>query len=136
LLDPDRVNLFERWESQAALKAFRRKAPRNMQRAAMLSVSVAENDIADARPLFGKENVKRAAPSGGSAAVGSAALKPLSERLQETAHALLALGRHLVGIEERALPVKTSRVPSRSGLNSAVATETEMRIASRSISYV
>jgi quinol monooxygenase YgiN len=54
LLDPDRVNLFERWESQAALKAFRRKAPRNTQRAAMLSVSVAEYDIADARPLFGK----------------------------------------------------------------------------------
>jgi quinol monooxygenase YgiN len=54
LLDPDRVNLFERWESQAALKAFRRKAPRNTQRAAMLSVSVAEYDIADARPFFGK----------------------------------------------------------------------------------
>jgi hypothetical protein len=29
-------------------------APRNKQRTAMLSVSVAEYDIADVRPLFGK----------------------------------------------------------------------------------
>jgi quinol monooxygenase YgiN len=54
LLDPGRVNLFERWESQAAVKGFRRRGPSNKQRAAMLSVSVAEYDIADARPLFGK----------------------------------------------------------------------------------
>jgi hypothetical protein len=33
---------------------FRSSAPRNKHRAAMLSVSVAEYDIADARPLFGK----------------------------------------------------------------------------------
>jgi hypothetical protein len=39
LLDPGRVNLC---------------APRNKQGAAMLSVSVAEYDIADVRPLFGK----------------------------------------------------------------------------------
>jgi hypothetical protein len=45
---------FGRWESQAAVKTFRRSAPSNKQRAAMLSVSVAEYDIADARPLFGK----------------------------------------------------------------------------------
>ena len=54
LLDPGRVNLFERWESQEAVKTFRRRGPRNKQRAAMLSVSVAEYDIADVRPLFGK----------------------------------------------------------------------------------
>jgi quinol monooxygenase YgiN len=54
LLDPGRVNLFELWESQEAVKVYRRRAPRNKQRAAMLSVSVAEYDIADARPLFGK----------------------------------------------------------------------------------
>jgi quinol monooxygenase YgiN len=54
LLDPGRVNLFERWESQAAVKSFRRRAPRNKQGAAMLSASVAEYDIADARPLFGQ----------------------------------------------------------------------------------
>jgi quinol monooxygenase YgiN len=27
LIDPDRVNIFERWESQAAVEAFRRSAP-------------------------------------------------------------------------------------------------------------
>jgi quinol monooxygenase YgiN len=53
LLDPGRVNLFERWESQAAVEAFRRSAPRNKQGAAMLSASVAEYDIADVRHLFG-----------------------------------------------------------------------------------
>jgi quinol monooxygenase YgiN len=54
LIDPGRVNIFERWESQAAVKAFRRSAPRNKQGAAMLSASVAEYDIADMRPLFRK----------------------------------------------------------------------------------
>jgi quinol monooxygenase YgiN len=53
LIDPGRVNLFERWESQAAVKAFRRSAPRNKQGAAMLSASVAEYDIADVRHVFG-----------------------------------------------------------------------------------
>lgn len=52
LLDPGRVNLFERWESQAAVKAFRRRAPRNKSGVTMLSASVAEYDIADERPLF------------------------------------------------------------------------------------
>jgi len=51
LVDPGRCNLFERWESQEALKAFRRRAPRPKQRAALLSVSVAEYDVADVRPL-------------------------------------------------------------------------------------
>jgi quinol monooxygenase YgiN len=54
LLDPGRVNLFELWESREAVKAFRRRAPRIKQRAAMLSVSVAEYDVADVRPLSGK----------------------------------------------------------------------------------
>jgi quinol monooxygenase YgiN len=54
LLDPGRVNLFERWESKAAVETFRRSGPGNKQRAAMLSASVAEYDIADLRPLFGK----------------------------------------------------------------------------------
>jgi heme-degrading monooxygenase HmoA len=51
LLDPSRVNLFERWESQAAVKTFRRPGPRNKSGA---PVSVAEYDIADVRRLFGK----------------------------------------------------------------------------------
>ena len=54
LLDPGRVNIFERWESQAAVEAFRSSGPSDEQGAAMLSVSVAEYDIADVRPLFGE----------------------------------------------------------------------------------
>jgi quinol monooxygenase YgiN len=54
LLEPGRVNLFERWESQAAVETYRRSAPSNKQRAAMLAASVAEYDIADVRPLFRK----------------------------------------------------------------------------------
>ena len=60
LLDSGRVNLFERWESQAAVKAFRRSAPRNKQRAAMLSASVAEYDITDARHLSGEQDERAA----------------------------------------------------------------------------
>ena len=41
-------------QSQAAAETFRRSGPSNKQRAAMLSVSAAEYDIADMRPLFGK----------------------------------------------------------------------------------
>jgi quinol monooxygenase YgiN len=54
LIDPGRVNLFERWESQAAVETFRGSGPSKKQGAAMLSASVAEYDIADVRPLFGK----------------------------------------------------------------------------------
>jgi quinol monooxygenase YgiN len=54
LIDPGRVNLFERWESQAAVKAFRRSAPHTKQGVAMLSTSVAEYDIADVRSLSRK----------------------------------------------------------------------------------
>jgi len=54
LLDPARINIFERWESQAAVETFRGSGPRGDQSAAMLSASVAEYDIADVRPLFGQ----------------------------------------------------------------------------------
>jgi quinol monooxygenase YgiN len=54
LIDPGRVNILERWESQAAVDTFRRSSPRRSRAAAMLSASVAEYDIADVRPLFGK----------------------------------------------------------------------------------
>ena len=54
LIDSGRVNLFERSESQAAVATFRSSAPRNKQRAAMLSASVAEYDIADVRHFFGE----------------------------------------------------------------------------------
>jgi quinol monooxygenase YgiN len=52
-IDPGRVNLFERWESQAAVEAFRKRAPRKKKGAEMLSGSVAEYDVADVRHLFG-----------------------------------------------------------------------------------
>lgn len=54
LVDPGRVNIFERWASQAAVEAFRGSGPSNEQGAAMLSASVAEYDIAEVRPLFGE----------------------------------------------------------------------------------
>jgi quinol monooxygenase YgiN len=51
-IDPGRVNIFERWESQAALNTARGNAPGFEQAEAMLSVSVADYDVADVRPLF------------------------------------------------------------------------------------
>jgi len=38
LIDPSRVNIFERWESQAAVENFRSSGPSNEQRAAMLGL--------------------------------------------------------------------------------------------------
>ena len=55
LIDPGRVNIFERWESQTALEIFRGSGPGNEQGAAMLSASVAEYDIAGVRLLFGDD---------------------------------------------------------------------------------
>jgi quinol monooxygenase YgiN len=51
LNDPGRINIFERWESQAAVEAFRGAGPSDEQGAAMLSASVAEYDVADTRRL-------------------------------------------------------------------------------------
>ena len=53
LIDPGRINIFERWESQSAVDTFRGSGPSNEQGAAMVSASVAEYDIADVRPLVG-----------------------------------------------------------------------------------
>ena len=52
LVDPGRVNIFECWESQAAVETFRGSGHSNEQGAAMLSASVAEYDIANVRTLF------------------------------------------------------------------------------------
>ena len=57
LVDPGRVNILERWESQAAVEAFRGSGPSDEQGAAMLAASVAEYDIADVRQLFGEGTV-------------------------------------------------------------------------------
>jgi len=51
LVDPGRVNVFERWESQADVEAFRGSGPGDEQGAAMLAASVAEYDVADVRFL-------------------------------------------------------------------------------------
>ena len=53
-IDPGRVNIFERWESQAALNTARGNAPGFEQAEAMLSVSVADYDVADVRPCSGE----------------------------------------------------------------------------------
>jgi quinol monooxygenase YgiN len=51
LIDPARINIFERWESQAAVEGFRGVGPSDEQGAAMVSASVAEYDVADTRRL-------------------------------------------------------------------------------------
>ena len=53
LVDPGRVNIFERWESQAAVEAFRGSGPSDEQGATIRSASVAEYDIGDVRSLSG-----------------------------------------------------------------------------------
>ena len=51
LVDPGRIDVFERWESQADVEVFRGSGPSEDQGAAMLSASVAEYDVASARSL-------------------------------------------------------------------------------------
>lgn len=51
LIDPGRVNIYERWASQSAVETFRGDGPSDDQRAAMVSASVAEYDVAAARSL-------------------------------------------------------------------------------------
>ena len=51
LVDPGRINVFERWESQADVETFRGSGPSDEQSTAMLSAAVSEYDITDARTL-------------------------------------------------------------------------------------
>lgn len=51
LLDAGRINVFERWETQAAVEAFRGSGPSEDQGTQMLSASVAEYEIAEVRSL-------------------------------------------------------------------------------------
>ncbi|WP_157254293.1 putative quinol monooxygenase [Nonomuraea typhae] len=51
LVDAGRINIFERWESRAAVEAFRGDGPDDEQSAEMLAASVAEYDIAGVRSL-------------------------------------------------------------------------------------
>jgi quinol monooxygenase YgiN len=52
LLEPGRINVFERWETQAAVEDFRGSGPSDEQGAAFLTASVAEYDVSDERNLF------------------------------------------------------------------------------------
>lgn len=51
LLEPGRVNIFERWESQETVEAFRGDGPSDEQATAIRGASVAEYDIAGSRDL-------------------------------------------------------------------------------------
>lgn len=51
LVDPGRIDIYERWESQAAVEAFRGSGPSEEQGAVMLSASVAEYDVEGSRSL-------------------------------------------------------------------------------------
>jgi quinol monooxygenase YgiN len=52
LVDRGRIDIFERWESQADVAAFRGDGPSDDQAAAMLSAEVAEYDVAAVRSLI------------------------------------------------------------------------------------
>jgi quinol monooxygenase YgiN len=51
LVDTGRIVIFERWESQVAVEAFRGSGPSDEQSAAILAASVAEYDVAEVRSL-------------------------------------------------------------------------------------
>lgn len=51
VLDARRINVFERWETRAAVEAFRGSGPDGQQRATIEAASVAEYDVADERAL-------------------------------------------------------------------------------------
>ena len=51
LVDPDRINIFERWVSREAVEAFRGSGPDDEQSAAMVAASVTEYDVTNERPL-------------------------------------------------------------------------------------
>jgi quinol monooxygenase YgiN len=121
LLDPGRVNLFERWETLAAVETFRSNGPRKKQGAATRSVSVAEYDIADVRPLFEKAEqregdrdheaddndvrLRRRSDAGDRSARRGPKRRIRARRLD---HA--ALGRRGGGVTERDLSVRR-RIP-------------------------
>jgi quinol monooxygenase YgiN len=51
LVDPGRINVYERWNSQSAVEAFRGSGPSDEQGVATISASVAEFDVAGQRSL-------------------------------------------------------------------------------------
>ena len=51
LIDTGRVNIFERWDSQSDVEAFRGSGPTDEQGEAIVFASVAEYDVGDVRAL-------------------------------------------------------------------------------------
>ncbi|HKV18153.1 MAG TPA: antibiotic biosynthesis monooxygenase family protein [Mycobacterium sp.] len=51
VLDPTRINIFERWDSREAVEAFRGDGPSDDQSAKIVSASVSEYDVAGERGL-------------------------------------------------------------------------------------
>jgi quinol monooxygenase YgiN len=51
LLDPNRIAVFERWESQAAVDAFRGSGPSDEQQGLIVSAAVNEYDVSSERRL-------------------------------------------------------------------------------------
>jgi len=51
LLDPTRVNVFERWQSRDAVEAFRGSGPSSEQADTIVSASVSEYDVSGQRNL-------------------------------------------------------------------------------------
>lgn len=51
LVDPGRINIFERWEAQTDVEAFRGGGPSDDQSAAVVFASVSEYDVAGSRSL-------------------------------------------------------------------------------------
>jgi quinol monooxygenase YgiN len=54
LVDPGRVNVFERWDTREAVEEFRRSGPPFDWADAIRSAEVAEYDVTGVRPLFGQ----------------------------------------------------------------------------------
>ena len=54
LIEAGRINIYERWASQAAVEAFRGGGPSDEQSETMLTASVAEYDVAGTRVLADK----------------------------------------------------------------------------------
>jgi quinol monooxygenase YgiN len=52
LLEPGRINVFERWQTQAAVEAFRGSGPSDEQGTAIRAGSVAEYDVGGERSLM------------------------------------------------------------------------------------
>ncbi|MEU4672239.1 antibiotic biosynthesis monooxygenase family protein [Amycolatopsis sp. NPDC023774] len=51
LVDPGRIVVYERWESRAAVEAFRGSGSSDEQNAEILAAEVAEDDVAGVREL-------------------------------------------------------------------------------------